>query len=54
MDGIQLLFIESSSSEEYQRVVFGVVVECEIGARGRHIALLLYLADRHGVDIEDP
>ena len=35
-------------------MVFGIVVECEIGGRGRHIALLLYLFDVHGGYIEDP
>lgn len=35
-------------------MVFGIVVECEIRARGRHIALLLNLVDAHGGYIKDP
>ena len=54
IDGVQLLLIERSSSEEDQWMVFGIVVECEIRAGGRHIALLLNLVDAHGGYIKDP
>lgn len=35
-------------------MVFDIVVECEIRAGGRHIALLLNLVDVHGGYIKDP
>lgn len=54
INGVQFFFVEGPSSEQQQRVLMRVVVECEIGAGRGDFSVLVHLFECECGEIELP